>query len=102
MPEQKQNKKPALNGKKPGFKKKIEFRVNLTPKNIFLWMIIGIILMFIFIGGRDVSKIFPSKPLSNLIDDIKNGQVKKVEGIDTKLLTTYKNDKIYSTTKEGQ
>lgn len=102
MPEQKPNKKPAINGKKPGFKKKIEFRVNLTPKNIFLWLMIGLILMFIFIGGRDVSKIFPSKPLSNLVEDIKSGQVKKVEVIDTKLLSTYKDDKIYTTTKEGQ
>src|SRR3989338_1095747 len=102
MPEQKQNKKPAINGKKPGFKKKIEFRINLTHKNIFLWLIIGMILMFIFIGGRDVSKIFPSKPLSSLVDDIKKGEVKKVEIIDTKLLSTYKDDKIYSTTKEGQ
>lgn len=90
------------NGHKRDIKKIFELRVNLTPKKIFLWLIIGTILILMFIGSRDVSRLFPEKPLSSLIADIKSGEVKKVEVIENKLLATYKDDKIYSIHKEGQ
>lgn len=92
----------SRNGNKRNIKKIFEFRVNLTPKNIFLWIIIASILLLMFLGSRDVSKLFPEKSLSALISDVKSGQVKKIEVIDSKLLATYKDDKIYSSHKEGQ
>ena len=55
-----------------------------------------------FISSRDISRLFPNKSLSSLVEDIKKGEVKKIEVIESKLLATYKDDKIYSTTKEGQ
>ncbi|MBM3284144.1 ATP-dependent zinc metalloprotease FtsH, partial [Candidatus Gottesmanbacteria bacterium] len=55
-----------------------------------------------FISARDVSRLFPQKPLSTLLGDIKNEQVKKIEVIDSKLLATYMDGKIYSSYKEGQ
>ncbi len=79
-----------------------EFRINLTPKNIFLWLIIGMILFLMFIGSRDVSRLFPQKSLSALINDAKNGEVKKIEVIDSKLIATYKNEKIFASYKESQ
>ncbi|MBI3379923.1 ATP-dependent zinc metalloprotease FtsH [Candidatus Gottesmanbacteria bacterium] len=90
------------NGYPKNLKKIFEFKVNLTPKNIFLWLIIGFIILLMFVGSRDVTKLFPEKSLSTLVGDIKSGQVKKVEVMDTKLLATYKDDKIYSSHKEGQ
>lgn len=90
------------NGSKRNIKKIFEFRINLTPKNIFLWLIVASILVLMFVSARDVSKLFPEKSISTLISDVKNGEVKKIEVIDTKLLATYKDGKVYSSHKEGQ
>lgn len=99
MPNHKTN---SRNGGKRNIKKIFEFKVNLTPKNIFLWIIIATILLLMFLGSRDVSKLFPEKSLSTLISDVKNGQVKKIEVVESKLLATYKDEKIYSSHKESQ
>lgn len=90
------------NGNKRPIKKLFEFRVNLTPKNIFLWLIVGMILLMIFMSARDVTKIFPERPFSTIISDVKQSEVKKIEVIGDKLLATYKDGKIYSSQKEGQ
>jgi len=90
------------NGYQKKLKKIVELKINLSPKNVFLWMIISTIIFFIFVSARDVSKLFPDKALSSLVSDIKNGDVKRVEVVDTKLLATYKDGKIYSTHKEAQ
>ena len=90
------------NGYKKNIKKIFEFKLNLTPKNIILWIIAIIVFTLILSNARDVSKLFPSKPLSTLLQDAKSGEVKKVEVIDTKLLATYKDGKIYSINKESQ
>lgn len=96
------NQKNSKNGHQRNLKKIFEFKINLTPRNIFLWLILGFILILMFIGSRDVTNIFPQKSLSALISDVKKGDVKKIEVVDTKLLATYKDDKIYSSHKEGQ
>src|SRR4030067_1856740 len=92
----------SKNNKNKKGKKIFEFRLNLTPKNIFLWSIIFLILLFIIMSARDISNIFPEKPLSALISDVRGGQVKKIEVVDDKLLATYKDDKVYSSIKESQ
>ena len=99
MPNHKTN---SRNGNKRNIKKIFEFRVNLTPKNIFLWLIVAFIIIMMIVSARDVSKLFPQKSLSAVVSDIKNGEVKKIEVIDDKLLVTYKNDKIFSSNKENQ
>jgi len=93
------------NGKasyKKNIKKIFEFRINLTPKNIFLWLIVATILFFIFVSAKDVSKLMPEKPLSTVIADAKSGQISKIEVVDTKLLVTYKDGKVYTAYKESQ
>lgn len=102
MVQTKQNHQNNRNGKSKNIKKIFQFKINLSPKNIFLALIIGSILLMMFISSRDVSKIFPNKSLSSLIGDVKKGDVKKIEVIESKLLATYKDDKIYSSTKESQ
>lgn len=98
----KNNNKNIKNGYPKNLKKIFEFKINLTPKNIFLWLMMGFIILLMIASSRDVTKLFPEKSLSSLISDMKNGEVKKVEVLDTKLLATYKDDKIYSSHKEGQ
>lgn len=90
------------NNKTKKIKKIFEFKLNLTPRNIFLWLIVGTILLFMIVSARDVSKIFPDKSVPTLVSDIKSGGVKKVEVVGDKLIATYKDGKVYSSTKEGQ
>ncbi|OIO15154.1 cell division protein FtsH [Candidatus Gottesmanbacteria bacterium CG23_combo_of_CG06-09_8_20_14_all_37_19] len=80
----------------------VKIPINLTPKNIFLWIIIISILLLMFVSASDVSRLYPQKPLSNLIGDVKNSDVKKIEVIDSKLIATYKDEKIYTSYKETQ
>jgi cell division protease FtsH len=96
------NGKTPRNGTPKKVKKIFEFKINLTPKNIFLWIIAGVILFLVFISARDVSKLFPDKSVSSLVSDIKAGQVKKVEVDGDKLMATYKDGKVYSSQKETQ
>lgn len=97
-PQNKNNK----NNYKKNIKKIFELKINLTPKNIFLWIIAASILFLMFVSARDASRLLPQKPLTDLVNDIRNDQVKKVEVVDNKLLATYKDDKIYVSNKEGQ
>lgn len=102
MVQTKQNHQNNRNGKSKNIKKIFQFKINLSPKNIFLALIISSILLMMFLGARDVSRLFPQKTLSAVLNDIKGQEVKKIEVIDTKLLVTYKDGKIYSSVKEGQ
>ena len=67
----------------------------LSPRNIFLWLIIGTILFLMIVGARDTSRFFESKSLSNLVEDVRSEKVKKIEVIDSKLLATYKDGKVF-------
>jgi len=93
------NGKNARNGKK--INKIFEFKLNLTPKNIFLWLIVAFLIFSVILSFRESAKLFPDKPLSSVIADIQKGEVSKIEVIDTKMLITYKDGKIYSSHKEG-
>lgn len=97
----KTNHKNSKNGPR-NLKKIFEFKINLTPRNIFLWLIMGFIVLLMFIGSRDVTKLFPEESLSTMVNDIKDGKVQKVEVIDSKLLATYKDGKMFSSHKESQ
>ena len=97
------NNKNSTSHKLRGAKKKVfELRLNLTPKNFFLWSFIILIVLFIFMSARDISKLFPEKPLSTLIADVRGGEVQKIEVIGDKLLATYNDGKIYTSIKESQ
>lgn len=93
---------PRRTGLRGARRKIFEFKLNLTPKNIFLWSIIFLIILFIGMSARDISKLFPEKPLSTLVADVKQGQVQKIEVVGDKLLATYTDGKIYTSIKENQ
>lgn len=90
-----------INGKKPTKKIK-EFHFNVDIKNLF------IIFFIILLSWFSLSSLFretgqiPSsdKSISILVKDIKDDKVKKVEVIDNKIISTYKDDSIYVTIKE--
>lgn len=81
--------------------KSSEFKINIDIKNIF---IILFVLIFLFYAYRSISKeikqTFPEKSITNVVKDIKDQKVKKVEIIDNKILIYYKNDTMAMSYKE--
>lgn len=88
------------NGKKPV--KLWMFSFNLNLKNIF----IGLFILFIFfsligsIAGQN--GVYPEKPLSTVITDVKAGKVSAIEVEDTKLTVNYKDGTKVTSHKESQ
>jgi cell division protease FtsH len=89
-----------INGKKNG--KRFEFRLELNLKNIILGLFV-LFLAFSFIGSLgDPSNLFPEKPLSAVITDVKDGKVQTVEVEEGKLLVGYTDGTKVVTHKEPQ
>ncbi len=79
--------------------KKFEFKINLN--NLFIFLFIFLFLFQIFKGfSSQVNKIIPQKPISQIITDVKNNQVKKIEVIGNQLIIYYKNDSLAISYKE--
>lgn len=79
----------ATNGKQ----KPKEFQFNLNLRNVFL---ILFVLLFLFYAYKAVSsgikQALPEKPLTTVIQEAKQGKIKKVEVIDNRILVYYKTD----------
>ena len=73
-------------------KKKGQFWENFfNLKNIFITFFIFLFLFFLFQSlNRGIKKILPEKPISTVISEIKNNQVKKIEVYDNRVLVYYK------------
>ena len=95
------NRSQKTNSKKTA-KKIAEFKLDLDFKNLF---IIIFIIIFSIYTLRSFSKSFnqlPSveKPISAVINDVKDNKVNKIEIIDNKILVTYKDGSVISANKE--
>jgi len=88
--------------KKNGIRKIAEFKFKLDLKNLFLLLFTGFFIYFIFTSiNKEIHQVLPEKSITEIIKDIKNNQVKKVEVIDNKIITYYKNDKLAFAYKEA-
>lgn len=89
------------NEKKDPVKKITEFSFNLNLKTIF---IVGFVLLFGFYLysniSNEVKKAVPEKPLSTVIQDIKDKKVDQVDIIDNKIIVYYKSKDLALTYKE--
>lgn len=83
-------------------KKVSVFRVNFNLKNIFLWLFIFIIGISFFLSFQQGAKFLEEKPLSTVINDVRDGKVQKIEVEETKLTVTYKDGKAFTSHKEAQ
>lgn len=91
------------NGQRPRQIKKIaEMRVNFNLKNIFLWLLVFIFGVSFFISIQQGVKSSEEKPLTEIISDIKEAKVQKVEVSGEKLTVIYKDNKTYTSHKEPQ
>jgi cell division protease FtsH len=79
--------------------KKFEVKINLNFKRILFWFFIilmGLSFLFSFAGVQTKQEI----PLSQLLNEIEEGKVKKVEVQEDRLLTTYQDDNFSFSRKE--
>ena len=88
------------NGKKAG--KMFEFKFELNLKNIVLGLFVAFLLFSLIGSLSGQSSVFPDKPLSTVIADVKLGKVAKIEVEDEKLLVEYKGGEKVITHKEPQ
>ena len=90
------NKKIPL---KPG--KKYEFKFQLNLKSLFIWLLIGFILVsFFFSFPPNNSNNIEEIPISQALNDIKNDQIKQVEIEENSLNLTYQDDQQKLSLKE--
>ncbi len=90
------NKKIPL---KPG--KKYEFKFQLNLKSLFIWLLIGFILVsFFFSFPPNNSNNIEEIPISQALNDIKNDQIKQVEIEENSLNLTYQDDQQKLSRKE--
>jgi len=82
-------------------KNKVKLRFSLNVKTL---LIIFLTLLFLFYSysafTKEYKKAIPNKSLSQVIEGIKSGQIKKIEIIDNKLLIYYKNGRMATSYKE--
>jgi cell division protease FtsH len=92
----------SKNLKKNQIKKIGEFKFDFDLKNLFLIIFIGFFIYFIFTSiNKEIKQILPEKPITDILADIKNNQINKVEVIDNKIIAYYKNGKLAFTYKEA-
>jgi len=76
---------------KPGKKYEFKFQVNL--KNLFVWLLVGFILVSFFFSfaPKNLNEV-EEIPLSQVLNDIKDSKIKQVEVEDSRLNLTYQDD----------
>lgn len=87
------------NGKKDQ-KKTSEIKFDLNIKNLFVTLFLLFFLFSIYVAYQDTSKMYDEKPLTKVLQDIKKGNVEKMEVEGNKVTVSYKNGTTVKTTKE--
>jgi len=78
-----------------------EFKFNFNLRNIFLVVFISIFLVYVYRSiSSQIQQVLPEKSITTIINETKEGKIKKVDVIDNKIIVYYKNDKLAVTYKE--
>lgn len=90
------------NGKLPLNGKKIrQFKFNIDLRTLFIIVFIGLFFFFAFQSLSSAAKqVMPEKSLTQVVKEIKQGKVQKLEIIDNKILVYYPGDKLAIAYKE--
>ncbi|MFO0704309.1 MAG: hypothetical protein U0525_06375, partial [Patescibacteria group bacterium] len=99
MANQKNNNKQ----KNPGKPKIRKFQIKFDIRTIFIGFLVLMIISSIWGAVSDeMSKKFPEKPISEIIQDVKQNKVDSIEIVDSKVILKYKGseDKYATATKE--
>lgn len=95
-----ENEKSKNTGQKPN--QLMEFKFNLNVKTIFIIIFIFFFIASIFLSLKDINKIYPEKSITQIINDVKDSKIKKVDVVGDKVIVQYKNDDIATANKESQ
>jgi cell division protease FtsH len=79
----------AGNGKKK--QKTFKFKLNFSWKNVLLYGVIVFLAFFVILGFGQGFETAKTVPLSQILSDVKKGNVSQVEVVDTKITATEKN-----------
>jgi len=91
--------KNKTNGKKN--KKFFQWQLEINIKNIFIAFFILLFLYQIFKSiNNEIKQVLPEKPITQVIQEIKDKKVKKIEITDNRLLIEYKDGKYAISYKE--
>ncbi|NTU72862.1 ATP-dependent zinc metalloprotease FtsH [Candidatus Roizmanbacteria bacterium] len=94
------SKKNTQNNKSSS-RKITEFKFNFNLKTIFIILFTSLFLFYVYSTfTRELSKAVPEVPITNVIKDIKDGKIKKIEISDNKVLVQYNSDKYAISYKE--
>ncbi len=86
---------------KNDIRKWMEFKLNINLKTLFIAVFVLIFVIFIYRSiAAEVKQVIPEKTITNVVKDIKDGKINKVEIIDNKVIVYYKNDQLATTYKE--
>ncbi len=80
--------------------KKFQFKFKLNLKSLLIWGLLALIITSFFVSFRGESVTNEGIPLSQVINDIKQEKIKKVEVVDDQLNLTYEGEKIMTSRKE--
>jgi cell division protease FtsH len=74
-------------------KKLFEWKIEINLKNLFIAFFVFLFLyQFFHAINQEVKQIVPEKPITQVIEEIKEKKVKKIEIINNRLLIEYKNN----------
>jgi cell division protease FtsH len=74
-------------------KKLFEWKIEINLKNLFIAFFVFLFLyQFFHAINQEVKQIVPEKPITQVIEEIKEKKVKKIEITDNRLLIEYKNN----------
>ncbi len=96
------NGKKNGNGGFPKGMKIFELKLNLNPKNIFIGLFVAFLLLSMLGSFSRTASLYPEKPLSTLITDVKAGKVEGIEVEESRLTVKLKGGEQYSSHKEPQ
>ncbi|HLB60719.1 MAG TPA: ATP-dependent zinc metalloprotease FtsH [Patescibacteria group bacterium] len=78
------------------------FELQFSFKDVVLWLLLALIVFSLFNAFRDPAARMPEKPLSEVINDIKEQEVAEIQVEDLRLVLTYKNGDEFISYKEPQ
>ena len=92
----------ATNGRKLRKQKIFGFKLNTSWKNLVIYGLIFLFIGFLFLGVSQPIEPQKTVPLSQVIDDVKNGKVSQIVVYDNKLIVSEKDTKLQTIKETNQ
>jgi cell division protease FtsH len=78
------------------------FKINISMKDIILWVVLSLLAFSFFGFFSQNNSALPEKPLTQVLSEIKKGEIKKIKIEEAQLVVTNNKDEEYITRKEPQ